>query len=499
MIFNSLHFLIFLPVVIFLYYSLPYKWRWLLLLFASYYFYMCWKAEYAFLIVFSTTVDYYTANKMSRLSDRKSRLPYLMISLISNLGLLFSFKYFNFFNDSARAVFEQFDIFYNVPEFNLFLPVGISFYTFQALSYSIDVYRGDFKAEKNFGYFALFISYWPQLVAGPIERPGDLQPQLKQNFDFDYDRVKQGLIRILYGFFKKVVIADRLGLFVQQVYGNTDGHGGWVDPSYEHGGFAIILATWMFAIQVYCDFGGYCDIAIGSAKIMGHNLTDNFKTPYFSKTIREFWERWHITLTVWVRDYLYIPLGGSRVSFGRMLFNNWFTLTIMGLWHGANWTYVMFGFIHGFFIVMSRIWDRYFPKLTLPQLLPGMKAFTGVFLAFWIFNLTCIPDIFFRSNTVGDAWGIIQNIFSPDTTSYLIHNSAAKGAVPSVIEFWVSIACVALLLFTDYKLYTNKSVGIDKFVVAKPFYARWSFYVVFLVIVTLFAYTSKSVFIYFAF
>ena len=255
----------------------------------------------------------------------------------------------------------------------------------------------------------------------------------------------------------------------------------------------------MFAIQVYCDFGGYCDIAIGSAKIMGHNLTDNFKTPYFSKTIREFWERWHITLTVWVRDYLYIPLGGSRVSFGRMLFNNWFTLTIMGLWHGANWTYVMFGFIHGFFIVMSRIWDRYFPKLTLPQLLPGMKAFTGVFLAFWIFNLTCIPDIFFRSNTVGDAWGIIQNIFSPDTTSYLIHNSAAKGAVPSVIEFWVSIACVALLLFTDYKLYTNKSVGIDKFVVAKPFYARWSFYVVFLVIVTLFAYTSKSVFIYFAF
>lgn len=499
MIFNSLQFLIFLPVAIFAYFSIPYKWRWLFLLFSSYYFYMSWKAEYAFLIVFSTTVDYITANKMSAYKDKRSRRPYMLISLFSNLGLLFSFKYFNFFNDSARAVFDSFNIFYNVPEFNLFLPVGISFYTFQALSYTIDVYRGDVKAEKHFGYFALFISYWPQLVAGPIERPGDLQPQLKQNFDFDYDRVKKGLTRILYGFFKKVVIADRLGLFVQQIYGQSDGTGGWVYPNFDHGGWPVVIGTWFFAIQVYCDFGGYCDIAIGSAKIMGHNLTDNFRTPYFSKSVREFWERWHITLTVWVRDYLYIPLGGSRVSFPRMLFNNWFTLTIMGFWHGASWTYVMFGFIHGFFIVVSRIRDKYMPKLALTKILPNMLWLTNIILMFWLFNLTCIPDIFFRSNTVGDAWQVILNIFKPSTMHEFIYNSSPRGGIPSVIEFWVSVVFICLLLFIDYNLYIRKSATIEDQVAKRPWFVRWGYYIVFLVIIACFAVTTKSVFIYFAF
>lgn len=499
MIFNSLHFLIFLPVAIFCYFAIPYKWRWLFLLFSSYYFYMSWKAEYAFLIVFSTTVDYITANQMARRSTKKERKPFMLISLFSNLGLLFAFKYFNFFNDTTRAVFDSFDIFYNVPEFNLFLPVGISFYTFQALSYTLDVYRGDVKAEKHFGYFALFISYWPQLVAGPIERPGDLQPQLKSNFDFDYERTKKGLIRILYGFFKKSVIADRLGIFVQQVYGQSDGMGGWIYPDFDHGGFPVVLATWFFAIQVYCDFSGYCDIAIGSAKIMGHNLTDNFRTPYFSKSIREFWERWHITLTVWVRDYLYIPLGGSRVSFGRMLFNNWFTLTIMGFWHGANWTYIMFGVIHGFYIVVSRVRDKFMPKMVLTRWLPNMVWLTNILLMFWIFNLTCIPDIFFRSNTVTDAWATIGAMFEPSTTHAFIHNSAMKGAVPSVVEFWVSIVLIAILIFIDYNLYIRKSATIEDQVAKRPWYIRWGYYIVFLLIVACFAVTTSSVFIYFAF
>ena len=499
MIFNSLQFLIFLPVAIFLYFSIPYKWRWLFLLFSSYYFYMSWKAEYAFLIVFSTTVDYLTANAMAKQTDKRKRRPYMLISLFSNLGLLFSFKYFNFFNDATRAVFDSFDIFYNVPEFNLFLPVGISFYTFQALSYTIDVYRGDVKAEKHFGYFALFISYWPQLVAGPIERPGDLQPQLKSNHDFDYDRVKKGLTRILYGFFKKVVIADRLGIFVQAVYGQSNGMGGWNYPSFEHGGWPVVIATWLFAIQVYCDFSGYCDIAIGSAKIMGHNLTDNFRTPYFSKSIREFWERWHITLTVWVRDYLYIPLGGSRVSFGRMLFNNWFTLTVMGFWHGANLTYVMFGFIHGFYIVVSRVRDKYMPKMVLAKWIPNMPILVNVLLMIWIFNLTCIPDIFFRSNSISDAWHIIGQMFKPSTMHEFIYNSAPKGAVPSVIEFWISLVFIAMLLFIDYNLYIRKSATIEDQVAIRPWYTRWSFYIIFLVIVACFAVTTKSAFIYFAF
>ncbi len=490
MIFNSLHFLIFFPVVITLYFSLPYKWRWLLLLFVSYYFYMCWKAEYAFLIVLSTTIDYLCGLQMSKFTDKKKRKPWMILSIVMNLSILFLFKYFNFFNDSTRAVFDSMNVFYNVPDFKLLLPVGLSFYTFQAISYTVDVYNGTAKAEKHYGYFATFVAYWPQLVAGPIQRKEHFLPQLKQNFDFDYQRVKEGLIRILYGFFKKVVIADRLAIFVREVYGNPD----------DNGGFAVILATWLFAIQVYCDFSGYCDIALGCAKIMGHNLRDNFKTPYFSKSIREFWERWHITLTVWVRDYLYIPMGGSKVSFPRMLFNNWTTLTIMGFWHGANWTFIMFGFVHGFFIVMSRIWDRYFPKLNLPSLLPKAQWLTNIILMFWIFNLTCIPDIFFCSKDIGDSWLIIKSIFThPDTTYNLIHNSASAGATPSVVEFWTSMVFISILLYTDYKLYTNKDVTIEKSVTAKPLFKRWGFYLVITLLVAWFAVTSNSAFIYFQF
>ena len=490
MVFNSLHFLIFLPAVIFLYFAIPYKWRWLLLLFVSYYFYMCWKAEYAFLIVLSTSIDYLCGLQMSKHEDKKKRKPWMILSIVMNLSILFLFKYFNFFNDSARVVFDSLNIFYNVPEFKLLLPVGLSFYTFQAISYTVDVYKGTAKAEKNFGFFATFVAYWPQLVAGPIQRKEDFLPQLKQNFDFDYERVKQGLIRILYGFFKKVVIADRLAIFVREVY-NQPG---------DHGGFAVILATWLFAIQVYCDFSGYCDIAIGSSRIMGHNLRENFKTPYFAKSIREFWERWHITLTVWVRDYLYIPMGGSKVSFPRMLFNNLAALTIMGFWHGANWTFIMFGFVHGSFIVISRIWDRYFPKINLPTLLPKAKWLTNFLLMFWIFNLTCIPDIFFCSRNINESWIIIQSIFNhPDTTWALINSSSPAGSTPSVIDYWLSIFFVAILLYTDYNLYTHKDVTIEKRIAAKPVYLRWGFYILITVLVSWFAVTTDSVFIYFQF
>ncbi len=490
MIFNSLHFLIFLPVVIFLYFSIPYKWRWVLLLTSSYYFYMCWKAEYAFLIVLSTSIDYFCGLQMSKYTDKKKRKPWMITSIVMNLSILFLFKYFNFFNDSTRVLFDSLNIFYNVPEFKLLLPVGLSFYTFQAISYTVDVYKGTAKAEKHFGFFAAFVAYWPQLVAGPIQRKEQFLPQLKQNFDFDYQRVKEGLIRILYGLFKKVVIADRLAIFVREVY-NQPG---------EHGGFAVILATWLFAIQVYCDFSGYCDIAIGSAKIMGHNLKDNFKTPYFSKSIREFWERWHLTLTVWVRDYLYIPLGGSKVSFPRMLFNNWFTLTVMGFWHGANWTFIMFGFIHGFFIVVSRIWDRYFPKLNLPTMMPNAKWLTNLILMFWIFNLTCIPDIFFCSRNINEAGTIIANIFThPDTTWDLIFNSAPAGSTPSIIEFCISLVFIAILLYTDHQLYANKDVTIDQRIASRPIYRRWGFYVVIALLVAWFAVTTNSAFIYFQF
>ncbi len=455
----------------------------------SYYFYMCWKAEYAFLIAFSTTVDYVCGIQMSKHLDKLKRKKWMLISIFMNLGQLFLFKYFNFFNDGTRAVFDSLNIFYNVPEFKLILPVGISFYTFQSISYTVDVYYGKAPAEKHFGYFAMFVSYWPQLVAGPIERSWYMLPRLKAHHAFDYQKAKEGLIRILWGFFKKVVIADRLAIFVQEIYQHPG----------EHGGFAVILGTWLFAIQVYCDFGGYCDIAIGCAKMMGHDLSDNFKTPYFSKSIREFWQRWHITLTSWIRDYLFIPLGGSRVAFPRILFNTMVMLTVMGIWHGANWTYVLFGVIHGFFLVMSRINDKYFPNATL-NFGKNLKWLSNFLLIFFIFNITCIPDIFFCSKNVGDAMTIIRSIFTvPDTTHALIFNSAPAGATPSIIEFYISMVFIVILFVIDYALHINNDITIDKQIAAKPVFVRWSFYVIFALFVAWFAVTSNSAFIYFQF
>ena len=271
MLFNSLEFLIFFPVVIALYFALPYKLRWIFLLLASYYFYMCWKAEYLVLIIASTVVDYYASLKMSQTKDKVKRKPYLYLSLLVNLGILFGFKYFNFFNDSARALFEQFDMFYNVPAFDVLLPVGISFYTFQTLSYTIDVYNDRIAAEKHLGIFALYVSFWPQLVAGPIERPQNLLPQFWQKQVFDYENVTNGLKLMAWGFFKKLVIADRLADFVNEVYNHPH--------SYE--GLTLILATISFAFQIFCDFSGYSDIAIGAALIMGYRLMKNFNSPLF--------------------------------------------------------------------------------------------------------------------------------------------------------------------------------------------------------------------------
>ncbi|KRP13638.1 MAG: hypothetical protein ABR95_04520 [Sphingobacteriales bacterium BACL12 MAG-120813-bin55] len=487
MIFNSFHFLLFLPCVIFLYFAIPYKWRWLFLLLASYYFYMSWKPEYAFLIVASTAIDYYASMRMSAIADKAKRKPFLMLSIFTNLSLLLLFKYFNFFSDSARAVFDSFNIFYDVPEFNLFLPVGISFYTFQTLSYSIDVYRGTTKAEKHFGFFALFVSYWPQLVAGPIERSADLIPQLKKDFDFDYLRVKQGLIRVLWGFFKKVVVADRLSIFVQEVYQHP----------LDHGGFAVVLGTWMFAFQVYCDFSGYCDIAIGSAKMMGINLNDNFKTPYFSTTIREFWQRWHITLSVWIRDYLYFPLGGSRVTYSRLMFNTMLTFAIMGLWHGANWTFVMFGVVHGVLLSLRRTTDKFFPSFRL-NLGSRFRWLSMALSMFWVFNLTCIPDIFFCSRSVGEAIIHMQSIFTVPNTSYdLIHN--AMIGTDTSVQFILSWLFVGVLLFFDVVLYLRKDMTIEDYITSRTKPVRWAFYIVLLIFVGWFAMTTNAAFIYFQF
>jgi D-alanyl-lipoteichoic acid acyltransferase DltB (MBOAT superfamily) len=349
MLFNSLEFLVFFPVAVGVYYATPGRQRWIWLLAASYFFYGWWEPAYLLLILASTLVDYAAGRAMGRRAARDARRPFLLLSIASNLGLLFAFKYLGFFSRSAEALLAWAGAPASVPTLDVLLPVGISFYTFQTLAYSIDVYRGQQAAEQHLGYFALYVSFWPQLVAGPIERSQSLLPQFREAHTFNYDRVASGLKLMTWGMFKKVVIADRLAVFVDAVY-NSPG---------EYAGLPVIIATYFFAFQIYCDFSGYSDIAIGAARVMGIDLMDNFRRPYFSKSIGEFWRRWHISLSTWFRDYLYIPLGGNRVSKVRWLANLMIVFVVSGLWHGAAWTFVIWGGLHGMYLIVGILTQRW--------------------------------------------------------------------------------------------------------------------------------------------
>ncbi len=333
MLFNSIEFLIFFPIVSIVHFLIPHKYRWVWLLLASYYFYMSWRIEYITLIWISTLIDYFAGRQMGKTDDRKKKRKYLLLSLFANLGLLFTFKYWNFFTSSLNIVLRAMHITYEIPYLNVVLPVGISFYTFQTLSYTIDVYRGVKSTEKHLGIFALYVAFFPQLVAGPIERSTNLLPQFFEKHNIDWRRIVDGLKLMMWGMFKKVVIADRLAVFVDRVYGNP----------YDYTGLSHIVATIFFAFQIYCDFSGYSDIAIGSAQVLGFNLMDNFRRPYFSRSVSEFWRRWHISLSSWFRDYVYIPMGGNRVSPKRWHFNILTVFVVSGLWHGANWTFISQG------------------------------------------------------------------------------------------------------------------------------------------------------------
>ncbi len=304
MLFNSLHFLIFLPVTILLYYLLPHKYRWICLLFASYYFYMSWNPIYALLILFTTSINYFASLSMAKTDDKKIKKIYLLIGLISSLGVLFVFKYFNFLNEIGTNLLSYAGISVSALSLKVLLPVGISFYTFQTLSYTIDVYRGHSKVEKHFGIFALYVSFFPQLVAGPIERSTNLLPQFYEKHPFDGESMREGIMLMLWGLFKKMIIADRLSVFVNSVYSNVYVQPGWI----------ILIATLFFSLQIYCDFSGYSDIAIGAAKCMGFKLMQNFNRPYFAVSIKQFWQRWHIALSSLFKDYLYVPICGKRVK-----------------------------------------------------------------------------------------------------------------------------------------------------------------------------------------
>lgn len=472
MAFNSVHFLIFFPIVVILYFSTSFRWRWLVLLLASYYFYAGWKPEYLILILYSTLIDYFIGIKLSRTDDTSRRKRLLTLSLVSNIGLLFLFKYFNFFSQSLQDIFILLKISASFPTLNLTLPVGISFYTFQTLSYTFEVYRGNIKPEKNFGVFALFVSFFPQLVAGPIERPQHLLPQFSQKFSFDAERVSSGLRLMLWGMFKKVVIADQLARLVNLVYN---------DPTHWRG-LIVILATYSFAIQIYCDFSGYSDIAIGAARVMGFDLRLNFKDPYLAQSIADFWRRWHISLSTWFRDYLYIPLGGSRVSEKRMYLNLMIVFIVSGLWHGANWTFVVWGALHGLFMVTG-LWTKNIRKSALTRLNIWQKPRLMLRLnVFATFHLVVFAWVFFRANTLSDAFVIIQNMFR---------------LTPVELTTFGLLLTLVFMLGGLSPLHVHRPIGTYLQTRAPQF--RWAFYTVIALLIINLGVSNEVPFIYFQF
>lgn len=400
MLFNSFEFLIFFPVVCLIYYLLKgLKWRNMFLLVASYYFYMNWKPVYALLILTSTVLTYGCGLLVEKYTDdQRKKKVFLVTSLVINFAILFLFKYFNFIGDSITAIFFAMGISWQVPNLDVLLPVGISFYTFQAVGYSIDVYRGTIKAERNFFTYALFVSFFPQLVAGPIERAKNLLPQFHEEHRFDYSGTVEGLRMMLWGYFMKSCVADTIAPYVDKVYNNMTAVGG----------VSILIATILFTFQIYCDFGGYSLIARGAAKVMGFNLMENFHRPYLSLSVKEFWKRWHISLSSWFMDYVYIPLGGNRVKYCRHLSNLFITFLVSGVWHGANWTFVLWGAWHGVFIVVDNLFRKY-------SLIPKPEhKITKILCIPVVFMIAVFGWVFFRANNVQDAFFAFQTMFRFD-------------------------------------------------------------------------------------
>ena len=449
---------------------------------------MCWKVEYIILINLSTLIDYWASNQMEKEESKEKRKKWLYLSLISNLGILFGFKYFNFINENIQTIFDSFNIFYNIPAFDVLLPVGISFYTFQTLSYTIDVYNGKTPAQKHLGVFAVYVSFFPQLVAGPIERSNRLLPQFFKKHDFNYNRVRSGLQQMLWGFFKKVVIADRLAIVVDGVYNNLD----------SYSGFPLVIATIFFTFQIYCDFSGYSDIAIGSARVMGFELMENFKRPYFSKSISDFWKRWHISLSTWFRDYLYIPLGGNRVVKWKWYYNLFITFLVSGFWHGANWTFIAWGALHGIYLILAIVLANPKDKILTALNLKGSKIHK-YYQVIFTFILASFAWIFFRANNITDAFYVVTNLFTDISEYTNLHAMKLKLRGLGVSQNDILISFGLIIFMEMYNLY-ERSGDVWEKLINKPKWVRWGFYYLLLFgILFLAPYSRVSNFIYFQF
>ncbi len=476
MLFNSIHFLVFFPIVVCLYFVLPAKVKNIWLLVSSYYFYMSWNPKYASLILTSTVITYVCA----LLIERTKRKWILALSITSNLAILFVFKYFFFSFDLISKAVSLAGVSLVPPEFDIVLPVGISFYTFQALSYVIDVYRGEIKAEKNFLNYALFVSFFPQLVAGPIERSKNLLSQISSVRKFDFDNFLEGSLLMIWGFFLKMVIADRIAIFVDAVYGDYN----------TFSGVYLIVATLLFAVQIYCDFAGYSVIAMGAARILGIKLMENFDAPYFSTSVSEFWRRWHISLTSWFKDYLYIPLGGSRKGKLRKYLNKMIVFFVSGLWHGADLSFVLWGGLNGLYQVIEELLPKIKSENIVVKILKGIITFVLIDFS-WIF---------FRAGGITDSINIIKAMIQGFNPSVL-YDGSLFGCGLDNKNF--ALMMIAILILAVADIFKRRGIKIREKIMQLNFVAGGliiSFSIVFILIFGIYGPTYDAAgFIYFQF
>lgn len=466
MLFNSFAFGLFFVIVFAIYWISPQKYRYLWLLVTSLYFYISFNPVYIVLLFTTMLVTYFCAIYMEKTEDRIKRKRYLLLALLICLGILFVFKYYNFASNSICNVISLFGIELAPTTIKWALPIGISFYTFQTLGYLIDVYKGNIRAEKHFAYYALFVSYFPQIASGPIGRANSLLPQLKSEIVFDYDKAVKGVLLIIWGFYKKLVVADTLSVYVDKVFNNPDAYAGG----------ASLIAAVFYSIQIYCDFSGYSDIAIGVSKLLGIDLMENFRSPYFSSSIKEFWSRWHISLSTWFRDYVYIPLGGNRCSKVRRDINLMITFMVSGLWHGANWTFILWGGLHG----LGQIIENHIPSLHTKKY--GFLAFFVKWLKIvLVFSFATVCWVFFRADSIADGFSVISNIFvSAGSLGEYVTNGMGNIGIPGNIRLLYILMILFVLVVTDAVNYNGKFV--EK-VLSLPRIPRW------LVIVSFAAFT----------
>ena len=478
MLFNSINFAIFLPIVFLLYWGVSknnLKFQNILLLIASYYFYACWDFRFLFLLIFSTLLDYYSGIKIENSTSDKNRKFWFWLSILINLGFLGVFKYYNFFIDSIQDVVSVFGHKIDMWSIKVILPIGISFYTFHGLSYVIDVYKKQIQAEKNFINYAVFVCYFPLLVAGPIERATHLLPQIKRKRNFNYAQAVDGLRQILWGLFKKIVIADNCAEYANLIFNNSD----------DYSGSTLVMGALFFTFQIYGDFSGYSDIALGTSRLFGMELLKNFNFPYFSRDIAEFWRRWHISLSSWFKDYLYIPLGGSVGGLKMKIRNTFIIFLVSGFWHGANWTFIVWGALNALYflpLLLSNTNRNNMKIVAYDKNWPTFKELVSILITF---TLTVFAWIFFRANSLTHAITYIKDIF----TSKLI-------SLPEIRPTYV-IVLVLIFIFIEWVGRRN-NYAIEKLFFDNSVLVRWSFYFALMIAIFIFS-TKEQEFIYFQF